>query len=135
MAYIYVEDLLFASPPLLLSRLFLLCSESFCSLNLRCVRLSISLIRLLQPMISRTFIRCMGLIVSSSLTWSVRIHETPETVREGYCGAYLSFFHSCGLIFPIPEPILEVLAELGLSLTQLLPNFLRHLVAVLVKAR
>ncbi|KAF2589808.1 hypothetical protein F2Q70_00039622 [Brassica cretica] len=61
-------------------------------------------------------------------------HETPETVREGYYGAYLSFFHSCGLIFPIPEPILEVLAELGLSLTQLLPNFLRHLVAFVVKA-
>ncbi|KAF2597504.1 hypothetical protein F2Q68_00008710 [Brassica cretica] len=62
-------------------------------------------------------------------------HETPEAVREGYYGAYLSFFHSCGLIFPILEPILEVLAELGLSLTQLLPNFLRHLVAFLVKAR
>ncbi|KAF3610755.1 hypothetical protein DY000_02048763 [Brassica cretica] len=65
----------------------------------------------------------------------VDTHETPETVREGYYGAYLSFFHTCGLIFPIPEPILEVLAELGLSLTQLLPNFLRHLVAFLVKAR
>ncbi|KAF2541734.1 hypothetical protein F2Q68_00031852 [Brassica cretica] len=65
----------------------------------------------------------------------VGTHETPETVREGYYGAYLSFFHSCGLIFPIPEPILEVLAELGLSLTQPLPNFLRHLVAFLVKAR
>ncbi|KAG2289113.1 hypothetical protein Bca52824_048717 [Brassica carinata] len=45
------------------------------------------------------------------------------------------FFHSCGLIFPIPEMILEILAELGLSLTQLLPNFLRHLIAFLVKAR
>jgi len=62
-------------------------------------------------------------------------NETPETVREGYYGAYLSFFHSCGLTFPIPEQILEVLAELWLSLTQLLPNFLRHLVAFLVKAR
>ncbi|XP_013632729.1 PREDICTED: uncharacterized protein LOC106338254 [Brassica oleracea var. oleracea] len=62
-------------------------------------------------------------------------NETPETVREGYYGAYLSFFHSCGLTFLIPEPILEVLAGLGLSLTQLLPNFLRHLVAFLVKAR
>ena len=61
--------------------------------------------------------------------------ETPETVREGYYGAYLSFFHSCGLIFPIPEAILEILAELGLSLSQLLLNFLRHLVAFLVKAR
>ncbi|XP_048622609.1 uncharacterized protein LOC125591797 [Brassica napus] len=65
----------------------------------------------------------------------VSTHETPETVREGYYGAYLSFFHSCGLIFPIPETIPEVLAELGLSLTQLLPKFLRHLVAFLVKAR
>ena len=61
--------------------------------------------------------------------------ETPETVREDYYGAYLSFFHSCGLIFPIPEAILEILAELGLSLSQLLLNFLRHLVAFLVKAR
>ncbi|KAF2618536.1 hypothetical protein F2Q68_00039035 [Brassica cretica] len=60
---------------------------------------------------------------------------TLETVREGYYGAYISFFHSCGLTFPIPEPILEVLAVLGLSLTQLLPNFLRHLVAFWVKAR
>lgn len=56
-------------------------------------------------------------------------------MREGYYGAYLSFFHSCGITFPIPEQILEVLGELGLSLTQLLPNFLRHLVAFLVKAR
>ncbi|XP_013639716.1 PREDICTED: uncharacterized protein LOC106344981 [Brassica oleracea var. oleracea] len=64
----------------------------------------------------------------------VGTHETPETVREGYYRAYLSFFHSCGLFFPIPEPTLEVLAELGLSLTQLLSNFLRHLVAFLVKA-
>ena len=54
-------------------------------------------------------------------------NETPETVREDYYGAYLFFFHSCGLIFPIPEPILEILAELGLSLTQILPNFLRYL--------
>ncbi|KAF3500764.1 hypothetical protein F2Q69_00042988 [Brassica cretica] len=49
--------------------------------------------------------------------------------------AYLSFFHSCGLIFPIPEPILEILAELGLSLTQILPIFLRYVIAFLVKAR
>nr|VDC98691.1 unnamed protein product [Brassica oleracea] len=62
-------------------------------------------------------------------------HETPETVREGYYGAYLSFFHSCGLIFPIPEPILEILAELGLSFIQILPNFLRYLIAFLVRAR
>ncbi|KAF2554408.1 hypothetical protein F2Q68_00034007 [Brassica cretica] len=39
--------------------------------------------------------------------------ETPKTVRGGYFGAYLSFFQSCSLTFPIPEPILEILAELG----------------------
>ena len=61
--------------------------------------------------------------------------ETPETVQEGYCGAYLSFFHSCGLIFPVSEPILEILAELGLSLTQILPKFLRYLITFLVRAR
>ncbi|XP_013669490.1 uncharacterized protein At3g60930, chloroplastic-like [Brassica napus] len=61
--------------------------------------------------------------------------ETPETVRGWYCGAYLSFFHSCGLTFPIPEPVLEILAELGLSFTQVLLNFLRHLIAFSVRAR
>ncbi|KAF2571968.1 hypothetical protein F2Q70_00004236 [Brassica cretica] len=61
--------------------------------------------------------------------------ETPETVRGGYCRAYLSFFQSCGLSFPIPEPVIEILAELGLSFTQILPNFLRHLIAFLVRAR
>ena len=61
--------------------------------------------------------------------------ETPETVRGGYCGAYLPFFQSCGLTFPIPEPLLEILAGLGLSFTQIHPKFLRHLVAFLVRAR
>ncbi|XP_013694331.2 uncharacterized protein LOC106398296 [Brassica napus] len=41
----------------------------------------------------------------------VGTHETPETVREGYYIAYLSFFHSCGLTFPIPEPILKAREE------------------------
>ena len=40
-----------------------------------------------------------------------------------------------GLLFPIPEPILNILADLGLSLTQMCPNFLRHLLALLVKNR
>ncbi|KAF2554409.1 hypothetical protein F2Q68_00034006 [Brassica cretica] len=61
--------------------------------------------------------------------------ETPKTVRGGYFRAYLSFFQSCSLTFPIPEPILEILAELGLSFTQILPNFLRHLIAFLIRAR
>ncbi|KAF2584793.1 hypothetical protein F2Q70_00035814 [Brassica cretica] len=60
--------------------------------------------------------------------------ETPETIRGGYCEAYLPFFQSCGLTFPILEPILEILAELGLSFNQIYPNFLRHLVAFLVRA-
>ncbi|KAF3511944.1 hypothetical protein F2Q69_00007734 [Brassica cretica] len=35
----------------------------------------------------------------------------------------------------VPEPILEILAELGLSLTQILLNFLRYLITFLVRAR
>ena len=61
--------------------------------------------------------------------------ETPETVRRGYCGVYLPFFQSCGLSFRILEPVLEILAELGLSFTQICPKFLRHLVSLLVRAR
>ncbi|XP_013713618.1 uncharacterized protein LOC106417345 [Brassica napus] len=61
--------------------------------------------------------------------------ETPETVRGGYCGANLSFFQFYGLTFPIPESVLEILVELDLSFTQFLPNFLRHLIAFLVRAR
>ncbi|KAG5388413.1 hypothetical protein IGI04_029954 [Brassica rapa subsp. trilocularis] len=61
------------------------------------------------------------------------LHEVHGSI--GYYRAYLSFSHSCGLIFPIPEPILEILAEHGLSLSQLFPNFLRHIIAFLVKAR
>ncbi|KAG2282994.1 hypothetical protein Bca52824_054214 [Brassica carinata] len=37
--------------------------------------------------------------------------ETPETVRGGYCGAYLSFFHSCGLTFRL-RCIFEITANL-----------------------
>ncbi|XP_013594690.1 PREDICTED: uncharacterized protein LOC106302809 [Brassica oleracea var. oleracea] len=38
--------------------------------------------------------------------------ESPEAVRDGYGGAYLTFFETCGLFFPILEPILSILAEL-----------------------
>lgn len=61
--------------------------------------------------------------------------ETPETVRDGYCGAYLSFFETCGLSLLVLRPILEILAELGLSFSQMCPNLLRHLLKILVRAR
>ncbi|KAF8095414.1 hypothetical protein N665_0333s0007 [Sinapis alba] len=61
--------------------------------------------------------------------------ETLENVREGLCGAYLSFFIDYGLSFLIPEPVLDILVELDLSFTQMCPNFLRHLLVILVKAR
>ncbi|KAF2585878.1 hypothetical protein F2Q70_00037057 [Brassica cretica] len=48
---------------------------------------------------------------------------------------FLSFTPVVLIIFQIPEPILEILAELGLSLAQILPNFLRYLIAFLVRAR
>lgn len=60
--------------------------------------------------------------------------EVLENVREGYCGAYLSFCETCGLSFPIPSQILEILAELGLSFSQMCPYLLRQL-AILVTAK
>ncbi|KAF3555764.1 hypothetical protein F2Q69_00016341 [Brassica cretica] len=59
--------------------------------------------------------------------------ESPEAVRDGYGGAYLSFFETCGLFFP--RHVLDILAELGLSFTQMCPNFLRLLLVLLARAR
>ncbi|KAF2600768.1 hypothetical protein F2Q68_00009788 [Brassica cretica] len=63
--------------------------------------------------------------------------ETRKMGRStgGYCGAFLSFFQFFGLTFLIPEAVLDILAELGLSFTQILLNFIRHLIAFLVRAR
>lgn len=41
----------------------------------------------------------------------------------------------CGFSFPILEPVLDILAELGFSFTQMCPNFLRHLLTLVVKPR
>lgn len=60
--------------------------------------------------------------------------ETPESAWEGYCGSYISYFIERSLSFPIVEPMLDILAELDLSLTQMSHNFLRHLLILMVKA-
>ncbi|KAF2614598.1 hypothetical protein F2Q70_00012085 [Brassica cretica] len=52
--------------------------------------------------------------------------ETPETVRLGYCGAYMSHFEDGGLSFPLPRFLLEALAELKMAFTQMAPNFFRY---------
>ena len=49
--------------------------------------------------------------------------ETPENVRPGYCGAYMSHFEDVGLSFPLPRFLLEVLAEIKMAFTQMEPNF------------
>ncbi|KAL0733327.1 hypothetical protein Bca4012_009537 [Brassica carinata] len=35
-------------------------------------------------------------------------NETPETVREEYCGAYIKYFKDCGLSFPILELVIDI---------------------------
>lgn len=47
----------------------------------------------------------------------------------------ISIFVSSSLSFLILEPILEILEELSWSFNQVCPNFLRHLLALLVRAR
>ncbi|WZZ50752.1 hypothetical protein YC2023_050859 [Brassica napus] len=55
--------------------------------------------------------------------------ETPETVRSGYCGAYMSHFEDGGLSFPLPRFLLEALAELGMAFAHMAPNFFRYFLA------
>ncbi|XP_024009319.1 uncharacterized protein LOC112084421 [Eutrema salsugineum] len=60
--------------------------------------------------------------------------KTPKTVRAGYCVAYTPFFDACGLSFPIPLGLLVILADLQLAFPQMNPNFVRHALALLVRA-
>ena len=55
--------------------------------------------------------------------------ETPETVRPGYCGAYMSHFEDRGLPFPLPRFLLNALAELGMAFAQMAPNFFLYFLA------
>ncbi|KAF3591254.1 hypothetical protein DY000_02022476 [Brassica cretica] len=61
--------------------------------------------------------------------------ETPETVRPGYCGAYMSHFEDDGLSFPLPRFLLEALAELEMAFTQMAPNVFRYFLASWVRAQ
>jgi len=54
----------------------------------------------------------------------------PENVPVGWCCAYDNFFEKCGLFFPIPACILEMLYCLGLAFPQMCPNFVRHVLAL-----
>ncbi|XP_024009320.1 uncharacterized protein LOC112084422 [Eutrema salsugineum] len=60
--------------------------------------------------------------------------ETPKTVRAGYCVAYTPFFDACRLSFSIPPGLLVILADLQLAFPQMNPNFVRHALALLVRA-
>jgi len=53
-----------------------------------------------------------------------------ENVSVGWCCAYANFFEKCGLFFPIPACILEMLYCLGLAFPQMCPNFVCHVLAL-----
>jgi len=59
----------------------------------------------------------------------------PENVSVGWCCAYANFFEKCGLFFPIPACILEMLYCLGLAFPHMCPNFVRHVLALFTRAR
>ncbi|KAF3500988.1 hypothetical protein F2Q69_00045061 [Brassica cretica] len=61
--------------------------------------------------------------------------ETPENVRTGYCGAYVSHFEDGGLSFHLPCFLLKVLAEIKMEFTQMAPNFFRYLLGCWVRAQ
>ena len=60
---------------------------------------------------------------------------SPENVPEGWRCAYANFFTKCGLFFPIPVCILEMLYCLGLAFPQMCPNIVRHVLALFTRAR
>ncbi|KAF2559110.1 hypothetical protein F2Q68_00014733 [Brassica cretica] len=62
-------------------------------------------------------------------------NETPENVRPGYCGAYASHFEAGGLSFSLPRFLLEVLAEIKMTFTQMAPNFFRYFLGCWVRAQ
>ncbi|XP_009115868.1 uncharacterized protein LOC103841107 [Brassica rapa] len=61
--------------------------------------------------------------------------ETLETVRPGYCGAYMLHFEDGGLSFPLPCFLLEALAELGMAFAQMATNFFCYFLASWIRAR
>jgi len=58
-----------------------------------------------------------------------------ENVSVGWCCAYANFFEKCGLFFPIPACILEMLYCLGLAFPKMCPNFVCHVLALFTQAR
>ncbi|VVB08404.1 unnamed protein product [Arabis nemorensis] len=50
--------------------------------------------------------------------------QSPEIVRQGFCCAYMHYFTSCELKFPIPSVLFEMM-----------PNFIRHIIRFTVLAR
>ncbi|XP_023641925.1 uncharacterized protein At3g60930, chloroplastic-like [Capsella rubella] len=60
---------------------------------------------------------------------------SPETVPEGFCCAYTTYFERCGLVFPIPGIIFLVLRRLRMAFPQMCPNFVRHVIGLFVRAQ
>ncbi|XP_056843065.1 uncharacterized protein LOC108808094 [Raphanus sativus] len=61
--------------------------------------------------------------------------DTPENVRPGYCGAFMSHFRDGFMSLPIPSFLLEILAELGLAFTQITLTFWRYVLTTFVRGR
>ncbi|OAO89296.1 hypothetical protein AXX17_ATUG02120 (chloroplast) [Arabidopsis thaliana] len=59
----------------------------------------------------------------------------PENVPARWCCAYANVFEKCGLFFPIPACILEMLYCLVLAFPQMCPNFVRQVLPIFIRAR
>ncbi|KAF3532212.1 hypothetical protein DY000_02040686 [Brassica cretica] len=66
---------------------------------------------------------------------SLSDEETPETVRPGYCGAYMSHIKDARLLFPLPRFLMEALVELGMAFAQMSPNFFHYFLTSWIRAR
>ena len=110
------------------------CSKISWSLNLRCLRHSVFLTRRLRSMIFKISTRCMRSIAPSSSIWLAHL-RLPKPFGEGIAEPIFLSFSLAVLPSRFRSLCSRFWQSLAYRLLKSLPNFLRHLIAFLVRAR
>ncbi|VYS68377.1 unnamed protein product [Arabidopsis thaliana] len=60
---------------------------------------------------------------------------SPESPPPGHTCAFEIFFSECGLFFPLPDILIDLMHEFGIALPQLCPNVIRTVLCLLTLAQ
>jgi len=60
--------------------------------------------------------------------------NSPESPPPGHTCAFEIFFSECGLFFPLPDVLIDLMHEFGIALPQLCPNVIRTVLCLLTLA-